>query len=244
MKIAICDDERMYRYEIGRIIEQYMEEKGIVFQIKLFESGIEMLEDEEDISSYGIVFLDVNMREMDGIQIAEQIRNYSEDLYIVFVTSYIDYSIQGYRVNAIRYILKEQPQRLAASIKESLDAILKKIAVKRNAKSINFKFREGEKKISLSRIMYIESNIHDVKFIIKESTVCTYTMYGKLSIVEKEIEGEEFCRVHQSIVLNMGYIKKFIKDEIIMENGYIIHIPRTRLKMVKEAYTRFKGEEW
>lgn len=52
MKIAICDDERMYRYEIGRIIEQYMEEKGIVFQIKLFESGIEMLEDEEDISSY------------------------------------------------------------------------------------------------------------------------------------------------------------------------------------------------
>lgn len=81
--------------KIKRLLEKYMHERGVVCSLSLFMSGKEFLEQCENRVKFDIVFLDINMDKMDGIQTAMQIRSFHNDTYIVFVTAYIDYALGG-----------------------------------------------------------------------------------------------------------------------------------------------------
>ena len=123
MKIAICDDEREFLENVGLAIETYLNEKGLEYNIDLYNSGKVIMELRENIVSYDVVFLDINMPEVSGLEVAEWIRTYSDNVNIVFITAIISYAIQGYKYNAVRYILKNERQ-LKASIYECMDAVL------------------------------------------------------------------------------------------------------------------------
>ena len=105
MKIAICDDEKEFRDLIRVYIEDYLNTKDILYTIDTFISGEKFL-NETFPSEYSIIFLDINMEGMDGITTAKKIRERGINSYIVFVTAYIDYSLEGYKVGAVRYLLK------------------------------------------------------------------------------------------------------------------------------------------
>ena len=89
MKIAICDDELYFRERIKKIIAAYMGEKGFQYSIDCFESGVEFLKSGYQKTAYEIIFLDINMKEIDGIETAKAIRNGMPGTYIVFVTAYV-----------------------------------------------------------------------------------------------------------------------------------------------------------
>lgn len=105
-KIAICDDEEIFRRNIHKMIIDYMDKKGCLCEIDEFDSGKDFINLGINMTKYDIVFLDINMDDIDGIQTAEEIRKVSNDIFIVFVTAFIHYAVQGYNVEAIRYILK------------------------------------------------------------------------------------------------------------------------------------------
>ena len=104
--IAICDDERHFRKRIHDILIEYMNENDILYEIDEFESGKDFISLGINLAKYDIVFLDVNMDELDGMETAQKIRKVSNDVFIVFVTAFITCAPQGYSVGAIRYILK------------------------------------------------------------------------------------------------------------------------------------------
>lgn len=106
MKIAICDDEKEFRDLIRVYIEDYLDTKEILYTIDTFDSGEMFLCEGESIPENSIIFLDINMEGMDGITTAKKIRERGINSYIVFVTAYIDYSLEGYKVGAVRYLLK------------------------------------------------------------------------------------------------------------------------------------------
>ena len=122
-KIAICDDERYFRNEIYRRLEDYLKRKNIEYEIDIYTTGEELCELGEKIVNYLIVFLDINMKGMNGVDVAQRIRLYSEKIFIVFITAYIDYSIDGYKVGAVRYLLKNN-ENFQFAIEECMDAIL------------------------------------------------------------------------------------------------------------------------
>ena len=124
MKIAICDDEKEFRDPIRVYIEDYLNIKDILYTIDTIISGEKILS-ETSPSEYSIIFLDINMEGMDGITTAKKIRERGINSYIVFVTAYIDYSLEGYKVGAVRYLLKNG-YNLQAAMEECLDAILEK----------------------------------------------------------------------------------------------------------------------
>ena len=97
------------------------------------------------------------MDDVDGIVTAQKIREYSSEIYIVFVTAYINYSLEGYKVDAIRYLLKNNTN-LEASISECMDAILHKMNLV--VKKKKFKFNEGEKEINIDNILYDDYGGH------------------------------------------------------------------------------------
>ena len=95
-KIAICDDESFFTEELRELLSSYMMEKDVVFEIDTYSSGEALIELGIEVVRYNIVFLDINMEKVDGIKTAEMIRKVSREVFIVFVTAYVDYSLEGW----------------------------------------------------------------------------------------------------------------------------------------------------
>ena len=235
MKIAICDDEIYFAGKLREILMQYLEERHIDFEIELFSSGREFVELGVEMLQYQIIFLDINMKQMDGIETAKNVRAYTEESFVIFVTAYIDYSLEGYQVGASRYILKNN-LNFREQIYECMDAITKKMKCFLTRKI--FRFQEGEKKIRIENILYIESKLHKLEFNILEHGLATYTMYGTLN----ELEEYPFLRIHQSFLVNFKYIKCVTGYKVVLSNGQELTVPRARYKTVKDTFIAYKGE--
>ena len=238
LKIAVCDDEEIFADRIKKLLEKQLINKGIEYKVDVYSSGIELAKLGDAISEYRIVFLDIDMEGMNGIQTAEVIRTYSDDIYIAFVTAYINYAPEGYRCNAIRYILKNSDQ-LAASIYECMDAILDKISSSHKTKTIDF--CGGSCEVLVNQIMYIESNKHKLLFHINGKDPEDYSIYSTLNDVEKEYIEADFLRVHQSYMVNMKYISKLVRYYVILENGERISIPKGRYREAADSYIAYRG---
>lgn len=238
INIAICDDEEIFLQKENALISEYMIKKGHQFNIDLFLSGKEFLEC-NNIEQYDIVFLDVSMDEIDGIETAKRIRENNKSVYLVFVTAYITYSTEGYKVDASRYILKNDLM-FEMAIEECLYAIMQKMEVLDNKQT--FLFQGGKRKLNLSEIVYIESNLHKLIFHMNASKKNQYVMYEKLDVVDATISNSDFCRIHKSYLVNMKYADDIERYNLHLNDGTNLSIAKTRYPVVKEAFVMHKGE--
>lgn len=179
------------------------------------------------------------MDELDGMETAQKIRKVSNDVFIVFVTAFITCAPQGYSVGAIRYILKNNVN-FPELIFECMDAI--SLNMNYVAQKKKFNFNEGTKIVALERLLYIESRLHKLEFYIMEDKLKKYSIYGKLDELEKELQGNDFIRIHQSYLVNMKHIEKVSQYEALLNNGIKLEIPKARYKFVEETFVSYKGE--
>lgn len=239
IRIAICDDEKYYRNNIQKILINYMNKNDILCEIDTFSSGKAFVEQGIEVIKYKIVFLDIIMNDFDGIETAKRIREFSDEVFIVFITAYVDYTLEGYKVDAVRYLLKNNVN-FPAAVEECMDAIKEKTNYKDVKKE--FKFNEGKKKISLNRLLYIESKLHKLEFHVMENELKIFTLYETLNKIENELEGNSFVRVHQSFLVNLKHIRSINRYEALLSNGIKLNIPRARYKYVETMYIAYKGE--
>lgn len=237
--IAICDDEPHFREQMKEMLLRYMQDSGVYYEIELFQSGTELIELGIELNRYKIIFLDINMDEMDGIQTAKRIREQNTELFLVFVTAFVNYSLEGYKVDAIRYLLKNHVN-MQESIAECMDAIYKKINYEVTWK--DFAFNEGQKRVSLDCLLYIESKLHKLEFHVMEDHMGIYTIYDTLDQMENYIRNKNFVRLHQSFLINMKYIKRICRYEAVLYNGDSFTIPKARYKSVWDTYVAYRGE--
>lgn len=234
LKIAICDDEKFYRDKIQEFLKKYLKIHSLDHEIDLYTSGKFFLKKEENLVKYDVIFMDINMDEMDGIQTAMQIRKFHSDTYIVFVTAFISYALEGYKVNAIRYIMKDT---LETAIPECMDAVLNKMQLRQ----VEFSFMEGHKKLYTDNILYVESKKHKSIFIYLETEPIQYHIYEKLDHIEKTLESYGFLRIHKSYLVNMKHILKINNYIAFLDTGEELPVPRLRFREVKEIFVAYKG---
>ena len=215
-KIAICDDESFFAEELRELVSGYMMEKGPAFEIDTYSSGEALIELGIEVVRYNIVFLDINMEKVDGIKTAEMIRKVSREVFIVFVTAYVDYSLEGYRLDVVRYLLKGNAN-FQSKVNECMDAIFDKMNY--SVAKMEFDFKEGRKDISLERLLYIESKLHLLEFHIMEDTETVYTMYETLNVLDDMLSENGFIRTHQSYLVNAKHIKNVVRCKVILSNG-------------------------
>ncbi len=201
-RIAICDDESFFAEELKELISGYMMEKGLVFEIDTYSSGEALVKLGIEVVRYTAVFLDINMEKIDGIKAAEKIREVSREVFIVFVTAYVNYSLEGYRLDAVRYLLKSNAN-FQSTVNECMNAIMEKLNY--SVAKREFDFKEGTKEVSLERLLYIESNLHKLEFHIMEDDMKIYTMYEMLNALEDRLAANDFVRIHQSYLVNIKY---------------------------------------
>lgn len=239
LKIAICDDEEYFLKFEEKLISNYMETRGIEYQIMAFASGIDLLKALDGIAEFDIIFLDIVMNDLDGIDTAKKIRKITRDVYLVFVTIYISYALQGYEVRATRFILKDN-KFFRLAMKECIDTIIQEMNHVEQRQS--FKFREGNVELALENIMYIESAIHKLFFhVVLDSALITFTMYGKLDTIESMFKDNPFCRIHKSYLVNLKYVKQIERYRLELRNGMCLGISQSRYKEVKEKYINYLG---
>lgn len=239
LSIAICDDEEYFRMREKQLILRYMTERDCKCTIDMFESGIKLLQVKESLSQYDIIFLDVNMEEMDGIETARKIRKIAGDVYIVFVTAFITYAPEGYKVNAMRYLLKDD-ESLENAINECLETILQKMLFEID--KMVFEFQEGKKRICLEDIVYIESNLHKLVFYMSGEDTVKYTIYTKLDDMDELLKDKGFCRIHKSYLVNLKYIESMERYKAILSGGQTLAISKARYLDTREEFAYYRGE--
>ena len=238
-KIAVCDDENPFRDYLKGIIGEILKERQIDFVIDSFSSGKEFVKLNIDMAKYHIIFLDINMDDMDGMETAKYLRKLCKETYVVFVTAYIKYTLEGYKVDAIRYLLKNTPG-FEISVEESLNAILEKMNY--NNRIQNFHFKEGQKKLNPDKIIYIESRLHDVFFHVLENDVAVYSLAATLNQIEEKINDRRFLRIHQSYLVNMEFIKCMKTQTVTLLDDTVIQISKLRYRHVREKYADYRGK--
>ncbi len=238
-KIAICDDEAIFAKKIEAIVAKYMEQSRILYEIDIFNSGNDFAALGVRMIEYKVVFLDINMEQLDGIETAKIIRGFSDTVFIVFVTAYINYTLEGYKVAAIRYLLKDR-EKFTELIYECMDAILHKMNYVVAKKEI--RFNEGKKMVPLERLLYIESKLHKLEFHVIQDGIKVYTIYDTLNNIEKEYSSYDFIRTHQSFLVNLKHIRTVERYKILLTTGMTLSIPKARYKLVEEAYVAYRGE--
>lgn len=188
---------------------------------------------------YQIVFLDINMKEIDGLETARRLRKVGSNTFVIFVTAFINYTLEGYKVDAIRYLLKTS-DNFEQSVEESLNAVFEKMEYVPVIKKFNFK--ECTINISLEKIIYIESTLHKLTFHVWDGgTIIKYTMYETLNNVSKMFT-DDFMRIHQSYLVNLKFVKKLVGNDILLSNDKLLPIARSRLNEVRNRVAIYKGE--
>ena len=239
IRIAVCDDEKYFREKIGALLQEYSSAREFGINVESFASGEEFLASEKK-EMFDVIFLDINMEGMNGIETAQKIRQFSEDIVLIFITAYVAYSPEGYKVNAIRYLLKDSDS-FKTAFWECMDAVRNKLMVVE--KKEKFEFQGKDMVIPLSHIVYMESNLHKVTFYIKGKEIQAYTMYEKLDAIEERLrKTQSFCRIHQSYLINLKYVDEVKRYQVLLNTGEILNIAKPRYKEVEMQYITYKGE--
>ncbi|MCH5251011.1 MAG: response regulator transcription factor [Lachnospiraceae bacterium] len=235
MKIAVCDDSSKDRESLIRLLREYEQSKGKEFEIAEYDCGEALLENSAYLQSCQIVFMDINMNHLSGLEAAAAIKNLYPPILIVLVTAYIDYALDGYKVRASRFLVKDD---LSISITECMDALVGEI--EQETRTIEFPFVEGKIRLKINDIIYIETARHKNVFYTKEGS---YNIYKKLDEIEKELRDFGFVRIHQSFLVNMRYVRKISSYVLTLMTGKEISVPKARYAEVKKQYTLYKGVE-
>lgn len=239
VKIAICEDDKFYIEKEKQIIKSYFEEKDLSYELYLFNSGVELIKDYR--VNYDIIFLDISMDEMNGLEVANILRKKGTSACIVFLTAYAEYSIEGYKVDAHRYLLKNS-ENIEELLYECLSSALDKLQITEN--KIDFDVQGGVLTVSPAQIVYAESNAHRVFLYILENTgdLKEYYMYDRLDNIQEKIENFGFIRIHQSYLINRDYMKNVCRYKVELINGISLGVSKKYYKELEDYYIRMRGE--
>lgn len=230
MNIAVCDDEKKYRDEIESFVNEYFSDKSISVDIMQFSSGEELVSSNQ---VYDIVFLDIEMNDMNGIETAKAINFKSRHTVIFIVTAYHKYLDDAMDLNVFRYIDKPVSRdRFFAGLDKAIALI--------NNNDITFKTIDNEIiTISKNDIMYVE-------VAKKRVTVTTidneYITREKMDFFRENLTASYFAIPHNSYIVNFNYVTKFKRDEMLLRNNHIISIAPRKQIDIKKQFVQFVGE--
>ncbi len=231
MRIAICDDEPQYRQQAVQAINESTKSLDILTDV--FESGNAFLQAFQK-HPYDLVFLDIEMPEMDGITLARKLRSLSRDVPIVFLTSHIEYALEGYEVNALRYLTKPiQSEKLH----ELLGYVMERMQEQR---TLWLKTDMGEERVLIKEILYLEAQNQN---ILIRTADRTYTVRYNLGDYEQELAKDGFFRIHRGYLVSLRHIKSLGKHEVTLSGNVMLPVSRTKEKALKEALFQYIREE-
>lgn len=232
LKIAVCDDDETMLGILTDIIGETYKQNSITFEIRSFLSGEIFLNSYKE-HPFDVVFLDIDMPEISGFDIAEQVDNADKTL-IVFVTSHDELVYSSIKFRPFRFIRKTY---LETELGETLTAVYTELMKRNAARKFMFQTKSSEVLADLNLVEYIEIFGHWILVHIKDNDILE--CYGSLSDMEHELSNYGFVRTHKSYLVNCRYIYSIEKNQIVLDDKTVIPVSRYKAETVKEKFRSF-----
>ena len=228
-RLAIVEDEDSYAAQLIEYVNQYQTESGNYFKITRFTDGDEITNGYK--CQFDIILMDIEMKFMDGMTAAEEIRKLDGDVVIMFITNMTNYAIRGYQVDAMDYVLK--PVSYFA-FSQKLGRAIGKIR-KQDSKIISVEMSSGMKKLDIDNIFYIESEGHNLTFY---TTGGEFTIRAKIGDFEEQLSGYNFFRSNKGYLVNLKFVDGVENGSCIIAGKQLL-ISRSRKNDFMTALTDY-----
>lgn len=233
MKFLICDDDDLMLKKLSLLIKNSPENK--CYSNKIIE--ITNPTDVNIADEYDVAFLDIDMPQMSGIDLARKIHEQWPNTVIIFITNYVQYAPDGYEVGAFRYLMKNQ---ITEKLIDYLDLAIKErtkrlrvITIQINGERIN---------VPVSNILYMKSSARIITMHLIENVRPMYQFYGNMSDLAQKFEILGFLRVHKSYLVNMKYIEIFQCKRLEIKGGILISSSERKYSELKQRYLTWEAE--
>ena len=232
IRIALVEDEESYVATLREFLARYERERGERLQITVFSDGDEIALNYK--SEYDVILMDIEMRFMDGMTAAEEIRRVDPEVVIIFITNSPQYAIKGYAVDALDYVLK--PLTYFA-FSQRIDRALERLG-NREQRYMMINIKGGSRKLDVSRVWFIEVRDHDLIYHTEEGLITTT---GTMREAEKALEGCAFFRCNKGYLVNLEHVDAIREDNAVV-HGETVQVSRSKRKEFLAAFNRYINE--
>lgn len=224
MQIAIVEDNPSEQQQLNDLLKQYASTRKVKMQVLVFSDGEEILH--RGTTGLDAILLDIQMAHIDGMTAAQRIRETDSNVPLIFVTNMVNCAVQGYRVEALDFLVKPVEYAL---LEKALD---RAVARRAQAEPKYLYLRTGKElhRLDIRHLIYAESQNH--KLLLQTDTEpIQYT--GSLRTLEKEIGPYGFFCCHAAYLINLECVECIDGSDIIV-NGYRIPVSKHRRKQLLE----------
>ena len=229
INLAIVEDEDSYAQQLTEFVTRFQKESGNTFRITRFKDGDEITNGYR--GQFDVILMDIEMKLMDGMTAAEEIRKLDQEVVIMFITNMTNYAIRGYQVDALDYVLK--PVSYFA-FSQKLDRAISRIK-KSSSNIISIDMGTGVKKLDIDNIFYVESEGHNLNFY---TSAGEFTIRARLSDFEQQLSPYNFFRSNKGYLVNLKYVDG-VENGACMIAGKQLQISRARKNDFMSALTDY-----
>lgn len=229
MIIAVCDDSKVDRELVIYCVKKYFQEKQYSYHIIPYNRGLNLIYDYQDGAHFDIIFIDIFLDGILGIDAARKLREQGYRGAIIFCTASEEYAVDSYDVQASGYLVKPV---ITEKLYMYLDRVVQYIDLR------SFKVKQGRNIVVMHHheIIFIESRNSKCMLHKKDGEVLV--LYRKLSDIEAELADARFLRCHQSYIVNMDYVSQ-VTDCFILSTGDQVLIRQRSLKEIRTKYWNY-----
>jgi DNA-binding LytR/AlgR family response regulator len=233
MNIAVCEDRKEDQAALCAYIQEYCRRNSYAGQCTAFSSGEELLEDFIP-GKYDLIFLDIVMPGLSGVELARKIREVDRDCMLVFVTMSPEFAMDGFLVHAAGYVVKpiseEKMQGVMHACRHEFD---------RNSRLIEVPQGGDTLRVSVADLIYAEVYSKETVLHMKRGRITTRL---PLDEVEAKLGGVPFLRCHRSYLINMNYVDDMRGNDFLMRNGDVVPMRINGRKQVRMAMAGFTAK--
>lgn len=229
LNILICDDESAAASDLEQRIRSQPDFSERTMQICCLTQPDDMLS--ADLAAYDLLFLDIDMGEVNGIDLARRLRRTRPDSVLIFVTNFIEYAPEGYEVDAFRYLSKQQLDlRLPVYFADAL------AVCRTRQRVIDIPCVGGSLSIPIQSIIYIESIDHERRIHLNGTE--KNTPYTRITIAEltEQLSAHGFLPIHRSFLVNMAYLQKLQSTGALLTGGESLPVSARNYRQIRQKY--------
>jgi two-component system, LytTR family, response regulator len=227
LNIAICDDDENIIRKIENFIKEYDDEEC---KITTYSCGEDLLKERK---AFNVIFLDIDMGGLNGIETARQIRNYDKGVKIIYATNFTDYVNLAFEVHAFGYLNKPVKRE---QIHKQLSEVIAYAEEKKEQESIEFLTTEGVVRMAPRDIYYFEYINRRVKIKTLDST---YVIKEKITTIAENMNKYGFLMPHKSFTVNLFYVKAIKGYDISMVDGSVIPLSQKKSAEFRDQFNIF-----